>query len=97
MASAFKGSAAYISGDYMLIDAPQIAFDLLGTCRAREKQIREAIQQVTGRVYKLGPYKPQPQWTAKNRKIRSTPLRTICAQAGVEIRRKINNYKTDSR
>ena len=56
VASAFKGSAAYVSGDYMLIEAPQFAFDLLKHASQRDK-MREAIQQVTGRVYKLGPYK----------------------------------------
>ncbi|MGN0479856.1 MAG: hypothetical protein ACI4GO_10530, partial [Hominenteromicrobium sp.] len=57
VASAFKGSAAYVSGDYMLIEAPQFAFDLLKHASQRDR-MREAIQQVTGRVYKLGPYKP---------------------------------------
>lgn len=57
VAAAFSGSAAYVSGDYMLIEAPQIAFDLLKHASQRDK-MREAIQQVTGRVYKLGPYKP---------------------------------------
>ena len=58
VAAAFGGSSAYVSGDYMLIEAPQIAFDLLKHASQRDK-MREAIQQVTGRVYKLGPYKPQ--------------------------------------
>lgn len=55
--AAFHGSKAYVSGGYVLIDAPnQIAFQLLRRQDQREK-VREAIQQVTGRSYRLGPYK----------------------------------------
>lgn len=56
VAMAFEGSSAYISGDYMLIDAPEIAFDLLKKSDQRTR-LREAISRVTGRAYKLGPYK----------------------------------------
>lgn len=56
----FANSAAYISGDYMLIEATDFAFDLLKK-REQRNRMREAIQQVTGRAYKLGPYtKPRP-------------------------------------
>ena len=55
VAMAFSKSTAYINGDYLLIDAPRIALDLLKHSKQR-KQIRDAIQQVTGRIYKLGPY-----------------------------------------
>lgn len=64
VAMAFDRSAAYISGDYMLIEAPEIAFELLKRPEQRER-MREAIRQVTGRVYKLGPYrKPQGEQEA---------------------------------
>lgn len=53
--AAFDGSKAYESGEYMLIDAPQIAFNLLKKADFRV-QMREAIREVTGKVYKLGPY-----------------------------------------
>ncbi len=56
VAMAFSGSTAYISGDYMLIDAPDIAFDLLKRPEQR-KRIRDVIRQVTGRAYNLGPYR----------------------------------------
>lgn len=56
----FANSAAYISGDYMLIEATDFAFDLLKG-REQRNRMREAIQQVTGKAYKLGPYtKPRP-------------------------------------
>lgn len=56
VAMAFSGSSAYINGDYMLIEAPEIAFELLKRPEQR-KRMREAIHHVTGRVYKLGPYR----------------------------------------
>ncbi|NLG92398.1 MAG: DNA polymerase III subunit gamma/tau [Clostridiales bacterium] len=56
-ATAFNGSTAYISGSYVLIDAPnEIAFRLLREQTQRDN-MRRAIQQVTGKVYNLGPYK----------------------------------------
>ena len=56
MAMAFAGSSAYVNGDYMLIQAPELAFELLKRPEQRDR-MREAIRQVTGRVYKLGPYR----------------------------------------
>ena len=58
VAMAFSDSAAYINGDYMLIDAPEIAFELLKRPEQRER-MREAIRQVTGRTYRLGPYRKE--------------------------------------
>jgi DNA polymerase III, subunit gamma and tau len=59
IASAFNGSSAYVSGSYVLIDAPnEIAFRLLREPAQRDN-MRKAIQQVTGRTYNLGPYKSQ--------------------------------------
>jgi DNA polymerase III subunit gamma/tau len=61
IASAFNGSTAYISGAYVLIDAPnEIAFKLLRESAQRDN-MRNAIQQVTGKTYKLGPYKSQAE------------------------------------
>lgn len=57
IASAFNGSTAYISGAYVLIDAPnEIAFRLLREQTQRDN-MRKAIQQVMGKTYNLGPYK----------------------------------------
>ncbi len=56
VAKAFEGSRAYITGDYLLVDAPGIAFELLRRPEHRA-MLRDAVQRVTGRVYKLGPYK----------------------------------------
>ena len=54
---AFEDTNAYESGDYLLIETDyEIAFELLKKSDQRD-QIRKAVQEVTGRVYKLGPYK----------------------------------------
>ena len=54
IATAFTGTNAFVSGDYVLIDAPSdsMAFELLRKSSQRE-QMREAIRQATGKVYKF--------------------------------------------
>ena len=50
----------------MLVDAPnEIAFRLLREPAQREN-MRRAIQQVTGKTYKLGPYKSQNEQEETN-------------------------------
>ena len=56
IATAFKGSTAYISGDFVLINSQnEMAFELLRKSSQRDK-MRVAIKNVTGKSYKLGPY-----------------------------------------
>lgn len=64
ISAAFTGSSAYVNGDYVLIDAKEMAFELLRKSSQRDK-MREAIQQVTGRVYKLDPYRAKKQEEAE--------------------------------
>ncbi len=65
IAAAFVGSAAYESGGYLLIDTQNsMAFELLRHS-SRRQEIRGVIQDVTGKVYKLGPYRPPVQEQAK--------------------------------
>ncbi len=54
-----NGSKAYISGQFLLIDAPNTAFKNLinGEKSVYRDAIRRAAEQVLGKVYKLGPYK----------------------------------------
>ena len=80
VAMAFAGSAAYVNGEYMLIDAPELAFELLKRPEQRDR-MREAIRQVTGRVYRLG-LTAGPRRTPK--RAGPTPGRagTPCAGAG---------------
>ena len=57
ISAAFIGSTAYESGSYLLIEAANdMAFDLLRHS-SRRQEIRNVILDVTGKVYKLGPYK----------------------------------------
>lgn len=66
IATAFKDSAAYISGNYVLIDSPkEVAFELLRKSTQRDK-MRLAIKEVTGVAYKLGPYKTAKKVDAKD-------------------------------
>ncbi len=57
IASSFEGTTAYASGDYLLIDAKtDIPFKLLQNSSQREN-LRNAVQEITGKRYILGPYK----------------------------------------
>ncbi len=84
ISSAFNGSSAYVSGDYVLIDAKDMAFELLRRSAQRGK-MRDAIRQVTGRVYKLGPYKKHQQ-EEKNDPLAG--LADLAQQAGIEVIKK---------
>ena len=84
IASAFTGSSAYVSGDYVLIDAKDMAFELLRRSSQRDK-MRDAIQQVTGRIYKLGPYKKKEE---KEKKDPLSELAGIAEDAGIEVIKK---------
>lgn len=87
VAASFAGSTAYVSGEYVLIDAPSpTAFELLRRPAQRDK-MRDAIKQVTGRIYKLGPYKKAPE----EQKTEQDPLKTLvenAAAAGIPVIRK---------
>lgn len=83
IATSFKNTRAFISGDYILIDSQnELAFKLLKQPSQREK-MREAVKEVTGRVYKLGPYrKPEQQAQQKDP---MAELLEKAKQAGVTV------------
>ncbi len=57
ISAAFENTNAYESGDFLLIETDhEIAFELLRKSAQRD-EIRKAIREVTGKVYRLGPYK----------------------------------------
>ena len=57
ISAAFEDTNAYISGDYLLIETKhEIALELMKKPSQRDA-IRQAVREVTGKVYKLGPYK----------------------------------------
>lgn len=56
-ATAFRGTTAYVAGDYIFIDAKDdTPFSHLRNPSQRKK-MRDAIKEVTGKEYKLGPYR----------------------------------------
>ncbi len=83
VATSFKNTRAYISGDYILIDSQnELAFKLLKQPEQRER-MRNAVREVTGRMYKLGPYKRPEQKTQQ-----SDPMAELlqkAKQVGVEV------------
>lgn len=83
IAASFEGTAAYTSGEFLLIDSKSdIPFKLLRQSAQRDK-MRVAVKEVTGRVYKLGPYK-RPQEEAN----KEDPLQSLAEkikQAGVTL------------
>ncbi|HIS79204.1 MAG TPA: DNA polymerase III subunit gamma/tau, partial [Candidatus Caccousia stercoris] len=84
ISAAFTGSSAYVSGDYVLIDAPrEMAFELLRKSSQRGK-MRDAIQQVTGRVYKLGPYR-RPEAPQEQQEDPLLQLASMAREAGIEV------------
>ena len=83
IASSFEGTTAYASGDYLLIDAKtDIPFKLLQKSDQREN-LRNAVQEITGKRYILGPYKK-----AEKKEEKKDPLDDLIAElkdSNVEI------------
>lgn len=82
IAAAFNGSTAYISGNYVLINGSQLAFDLLKNSSQRER-MKEAIFTVTGRNYNLGPYKGPEKEEVENDPLAA--LQKRAEEAGIEV------------
>ncbi|MCQ4022953.1 MULTISPECIES: DNA polymerase III subunit gamma/tau [unclassified Ruminococcus] len=84
VATAFAKTNAYTSGDYLLIESDsELPFSMLKSQHQREA-MRSAIKEVTGRVYKLGPYKP----TGDKAKEKTDPLKSLAEKlesGGVEV------------
>ncbi len=65
IAAAFSGSTAYVNGGYLLIDSKNsMAFDLLKQGDMRKK-VRDLLLQITGKPYRLGPYKTETEQEEK--------------------------------
>lgn len=81
--SAFSDTNAYESGQYLLIDANNdIAFSLLKESSQRAN-IRTAIQEITGKTFKLGPYKKPEKKEVKNDPL--TDLIADLKSKGIEV------------
>ena len=62
LCSFLDNSVAYLNGKYVLIDAPNsMAFEVLRKSQNQIEKMRDAIARVTGKVYRLGPYKRQEE------------------------------------
>lgn len=73
---AFKNSKAYLSDPFVLIDSDnEVAFELLRKSSQRDK-MRLAIKEVTGKNYKLGPYKKE-----KKSEVKIDPLAELADEA----------------
>lgn len=75
MHAALAGSKAYIKGDLLLIDAPNPTFRNLvkGENATYRDSIRKAAEQVSGKVFKLGPYTKAPS----KEDIKADPLKVL--------------------
>ena len=84
IAASFMDTEAYISGDYLLIDAKtDIPFALLKNNPEQKNKIRDAVMGMTGKRYKLGPYKPPVK-----KEVESNPLKDFAQELrdkGIEV------------
>ena len=88
IAAAFNGSTAYLSGGYVLIDAKnEMAFKLLRESSQRD-HMREAIQNITGKVYRLGPYRPSGDAEKAKSEDPLIALAQKAQNAGIEVTEK---------
>ena len=84
MATAFKNTKAYISGDYLLIDSDnELTFKRLKQSEERER-MRKAVLEVTGRVYRLGPYQKNGEESSV-KKDTMTEFLNKARNAGIDV------------
>ena len=84
IATAFESTKAYISGDYLLIDAKNdIPFKILKQS-AQKERMRDAVREVTGKTYKLGPYKKAEEKPPENDELLA--FAQNAREAGVNIK-----------
>ena len=70
IAMSFLDTTAYVSGNYLLIDAKtDIPFQLLKRDPEQKDRIRDAVQELTGKRYNLGPYKPPVKRVGKENEL----------------------------
>lgn len=85
ISAAFDGTKAYVSGRYILIDSPSdIPFQLLKQSSQREK-IREAVLEITGSTYSLGPYRPPEKKIREEKEDPMEKLTENFKSLGIEV------------
>lgn len=93
LAAALKQSEAYQQGDLILIDAKdELFFKLVRQNDFAKKSLRDALAELTGRMFRLGPYrrseqKPEPE---QQRDDPLAQLARMAADAGVPVEIKEN-------
>lgn len=84
-----EGSSAYIKGDLLLIDAPNTVFlDLMRASDATKESLRKATQEVTGRMFRLGPVKKSVQIEEQSKRRPIDILKETAAQNGIPVEEK---------
>lgn len=85
ISAAFDGTKAYVSGRYILIDSPSdIPFQLLKQSSQRGK-IREAVLEITGATYSLGPYRPPEKKIREEKEDPMEKLTENFKNLGIEV------------
>lgn len=83
IAAAFEDTNAYVYEDYLLIETEQqIAYQLLKKSAQRDN-IRKAVVEITGKSYKLGPYK-KPEKEAKKDNVLDNFINNL-KQSGISV------------
>ncbi len=81
--SAFSDAKAYVSGDYLLIDTSNDTVFEFMKDSVRRANMRKAVQEITGKTYKLGPYKKPEKKEVKNDPL--TDLIADLKSKGIEV------------
>ena len=77
-----RDSSSYKSGNYILIDSKNsLAFELLRNNSEYRIAIKNIIKSITGRQYRLGPYKPENQEEISEKKPGKDPLDALIDKA----------------
>ncbi|MDD2956286.1 MAG: DNA polymerase III subunit gamma/tau [Oscillospiraceae bacterium] len=87
LAAALKQSEAYVRGDLILIDAKdELFFKLVRQNDFAKKSLRDALQEQTGRLFRLGPYKrPAKAAQQEQREDPLDRLAALAADAGISV------------
>ena len=81
-------SSAYIKGRFVLIDCNNPLFvDMINSSEITKNTLKQAIVEVTGRKYHIGPYKKsKPDLSATENKSNLDKILELAAQNGVDIK-----------
>ena len=83
---ALNGSRAYQKGaDLMLIDGSSAFILLIKNSDTTRESLREALRSVTGRKFRLGPYKPQKNQGAAPSPDRFAALQQKAQELGIQF------------